>query len=101
MPFTGIPLFRSASDDSALFLQVRDFGSLPAVRMTCHPVRTLIGPQFYSFGRRTIPSGRPTNQASFVRTTLISVWTLICIEKLLFQLAIILDVSAARPDDVQ
>jgi hypothetical protein len=87
MLFTGIPLFRSASDDPALFLQVRDFGSLQVVRTKCHPVRMLIGPQFHPSGRRAIPSRRPTDQASFVRTTWISIRTLIYIEKLLLQLA--------------
>jgi hypothetical protein len=43
--------------------------SLPSVRKTCHPVRT------------------PDRPASFFRTTYLSVRTLHCIEKLLFQLA--------------
>jgi hypothetical protein len=68
-------------------LQVRKVGSLPVVRTTCHPVRTLICPQFQSSGRRAIPSGHQTDQASFVRTTWISIRTLHCIEKLLCQLA--------------
>jgi hypothetical protein len=87
MLFTGISLFRSASDDSALFLQVRGFGSLLAVRTTCHPFRTLICPQFQPSGRHTIPSGSLTDQASFVQTMWISVRTLYYIEKFLFQLA--------------
>jgi hypothetical protein len=93
MLFTRISLFISASDDSVLFLQVRDFGSLLAIRTTCHPVPTLICPKHHPSGRRpipserrAIPSGRPTDQVSFVRTTRISVWTLHCIVKLLFQL---------------
>jgi hypothetical protein len=65
----------------------RKIGSLPTVWTTCHPVRTFIYPQFQLSGRRTILSGRPTDQASFVQTTWISVRTLHCIEKLLFQLA--------------
>jgi hypothetical protein len=67
----------------------RNFGSLPTVRTKCHPVRTLICPQFQSFERRAIPSGRPTNQVSFIRTTCISIRTLHYIVKLLFQLAFV------------
>jgi hypothetical protein len=68
-------------------LQFRRIGSLLAVQTTCHPVRTLICPLFHPSKRRAIPSERQTDQASFVRTTCISVWTIHCIEKLLFQIA--------------
>jgi hypothetical protein len=62
-------------------LQVRRF-PVPCQRYgrSCHPVRMLICPLFHPFGRQT-------DQASSVQTTYISVWTLHCIEKLLFQLA--------------
>jgi hypothetical protein len=40
MLFTGIPLFRSKSDDYALFYRSRKIGSLTTVRMTSHSVRT-------------------------------------------------------------
>jgi hypothetical protein len=53
----------------------------------CHPVRMLICPLFHPFERRDILSGPPTDQASSIRTMWISVRTLHCIEKLLFQLA--------------
>jgi hypothetical protein len=56
-------------------LQVRDFGSLSAVQTTCHPVQTPICPLFHLFGRRAIPFGRLTDQASSVRTMCISVRT--------------------------
>jgi len=84
MLFTGSPLFRSISE-ILHWLQVRRIDSLSAVRTRCHPVRTLICLLFHPSGRRAIPSGR--HQASSVRTTCISVWTLHCIEKLLCQLA--------------
>jgi hypothetical protein len=42
---------------------------------SCHPVRMPICPSFHPSGRHAIPSGRPTNQASSVRTTYISVRT--------------------------
>jgi hypothetical protein len=48
--------------------KLEDFGSLSAVQTTCHPVRTPICPPFH-------PSGRPTDQASSVRTTCFPVWT--------------------------
>jgi hypothetical protein len=79
----GIPLFRSVSEDST----VRKVGSLSAVRMMCHPVRTLICPLLQPSGRRVIPSGHQTDQVSSIQTTWTSVRTLHCIEKLLFQLA--------------
>jgi hypothetical protein len=87
MLFTGNPLFRSASNDSALFYKSK-------ISVPCQPS-----------GRRVIPSGRssvhssicPDNvpyrpdtrqtKASSVRMMWISIQTLICIEKLLFQLA--------------
>jgi hypothetical protein len=75
------------SEEFHKILQVRRVGFLPTLRKTCHPVQTLICPQFQSFGQRAIPSGRLTDQASFVRTTWISFRTLHCIEELLFQLA--------------
>jgi hypothetical protein len=46
---------------------------------SCHPVLTPICPLFH-------PSGRPTDQASSVQTTWLSVRTHHCIEKILFQL---------------
>jgi hypothetical protein len=58
MLFTGIPLFRALSEDSALPASQKIFGSLSAVRTTCHPVWTLICPLFHPSGRRAIPSGR-------------------------------------------
>jgi hypothetical protein len=84
--------------------ELEDFGSLSAVWMTCHTVQTPIYPLFHPSGRRAIPSGCSTDQASFVRTTCHTVWTpdkpsiicpddvhsrpdLHCFEKLLFQLA--------------
>jgi hypothetical protein len=39
-------------------LQVRKFGSLPAVRTTCHTVRTPSCPMHQPFGRRDKPSER-------------------------------------------
>jgi len=85
-------------------LQVRKVSSLPAVQMTCHSVWTIIYLQLQPSGQRGTPSRRQTDQASFVRTTChtvrtptdqassvrttwISIQTLHCIEKLLFQLA--------------
>jgi len=50
-------------------LQVRKFGSLSAVRTTCHLVRTPNCPKHHSSRRRRFPSGRPSVQASSVRTT--------------------------------
>jgi hypothetical protein len=58
MLLTGIPLFRTLSEDSALPASQKIFGSLSAVRTTCHPVRTLICPRVHPSGRRAIPSGR-------------------------------------------
>jgi hypothetical protein len=55
--------------------KLKDFGSLSAVRTTCHPVRTPICPLFHPSGRRAIPSGRPTDQASSVRTMYVPVRT--------------------------
>jgi hypothetical protein len=55
--FTGSPLFKSISE-ILHWLQVRRIGSLSPVRMTCHPVRTLICPLFHLSGRRAIPSGQ-------------------------------------------
>jgi hypothetical protein len=66
-----------------------DFGSLSAVQMTCHPVRTPICPLFHLFGRCAIPSGHPTDQASSVRTKCFFRPDLHCFEKLLFQLAFV------------
>jgi hypothetical protein len=66
---TGIPLFRSASEDSALITSQKIFGSLSAVQTTCHPVRTLICPLLHPSGRCAIPSRRQTDQASSVWTT--------------------------------
>jgi hypothetical protein len=74
MLFTGIPLFRSASDDSALFTSKRfwfpasrpdDVSShldahlsiVPAVRTTCHTVRTPDRPKHHPSRRRGFPSG--------------------------------------------
>jgi len=39
-----------------------EFGSLSAVRTTCHPVQTLICPLFHPSRRRAIPSGRWQNK---------------------------------------
>jgi hypothetical protein len=44
-------------------LQVRKFGSLSAVRTTCHIVRTPICPECQPSGRCVIPSGRPSVQS--------------------------------------
>jgi hypothetical protein len=55
--------------------KLEEFGSLSAVRTACHPVRTPICPLFHPSGRRAIPSGRLTNQASSVRTTCVPVRT--------------------------
>jgi hypothetical protein len=52
-----------------------DFGSLSAVGMMCHPVRTPICSLFHSSGRHAIPSGRSTDLASSVRTTYFPVRT--------------------------
>jgi len=51
-----------------------------------HPVRTPICPLFHPSGRRVIPSGRQTDQASSVRTTCLSIRTLHCVEKVLSSL---------------
>jgi hypothetical protein len=53
----------------------------------CQPVRTSICPLFHQFGRRVHPDQTPDRPASSVQTTYLSVRTLHCIEKLLFQLA--------------
>jgi len=82
-------------------------------------VRTLIRQQHLS-GQRVIPFGRPTVQcinhsdnvtyhpevhqtkASSVWTTWIPVWTFLCVEKLrTASTCILLDDSAARPEDPQ
>jgi hypothetical protein len=55
--------------------KLEDFGSLSAFRTTCHPIRMPICPLFHPSGRLAIPSGRPTDQASSVRTMYISVRT--------------------------
>jgi len=60
---------------------------LSAVRTTCHPVRTSICPLFHPSGRHVHPDRTPDRPASSVRTTYLSVRTLHCIKKLLFQLA--------------
>jgi hypothetical protein len=52
-----------------------------------HSVRKPICPLFHPSGRRALPSGRQTDQASSVRMTCIFCPDLYCIEKLLFQLA--------------
>jgi hypothetical protein len=52
-----------------------EFGSLSAVWTACHPVRTSICPLFHPSGRRAIPSGSSTDQASSVRKTCIPVQT--------------------------
>jgi len=83
------------------YLQVRDFGSLPAVWTLCHPVRTLICPQFQPSGRRTIPSRRLTDQR-IIRPDNVDFRLDTHLHRKAFILACIrLDVSAARPDDVQ
>jgi hypothetical protein len=66
-------------------LQVRKFGSLPAIWTTCHTVRTPICPKHHPAGRREL----------LVRT-------FPCVEKFQTTPACIRpDVSAARPDDSQ
>jgi hypothetical protein len=57
MLLTRIPLFRALSEDSTLPASQKIFGSLSAVRTTCHPFRTLIYPLFHPSGRRAILSG--------------------------------------------
>jgi len=78
-----------------------DFGSLSAVRTTCHPVRMPICPLFHLSGQRAIPSRRPDRPS------------IICLEDVdfrpdpsLYQEAsvpacICPDVSAARPNTSQ
>jgi hypothetical protein len=63
--FTIQKCFRRFCND----FKSEDFGSLSAVRTTCHPVRMPICLLFHPSGRRVIPSGRPTDQASSVRTS--------------------------------
>jgi hypothetical protein len=70
-------------------------GSLPAVRTTCHPVRTLICPLHQPSGRRVKPSERTSTKASSVRTTWIPVRTFLYVEKHRTAPACI------RPDDPQ
>jgi hypothetical protein len=82
MLFTGIPLFRSASNDSALFTSQRfrfsasrpdDVSScpddhlsiVPAVWTTCHTVRMLNKPKHHPSGRRGFPSGPSSVSRSF------------------------------------
>jgi hypothetical protein len=50
-------------------------------------IGTSICPLFHLSGRRIHPDRTPDRPASSVWTTYLSVWTLHCIEKLLFQLA--------------
>jgi hypothetical protein len=74
--------------------QVRDFGSLPAVQTTCHTVHSSSRPDDMPYRL----DARQT-KASYVRTTWISVRTLICIEKLLFQLASVRTTLRDRASD--
>jgi hypothetical protein len=52
-------------------LQGRKFGSLPAVRTTCHTVWTPICPKHQPSKRRVIPSGRRE----------LPVWTFLCVSR--------------------
>jgi hypothetical protein len=93
----GIPLFRRVLEDSA----VRKVSSLPAVRTTCHPIRTPICPLFNPFGRRVIPSGRP-DRPSIIRPDDVDFRS----DPSLYREASVPacirpDVSAARPDASQ
>jgi hypothetical protein len=70
-----------------------DYGSLSAVRTTCHPVRktcnpvrTLICPLFHPSGRCAIPSGRPDRLSIIYLDDVLSHPELHHFEKLLFQL---------------
>jgi hypothetical protein len=86
MFLTGFPLFRSALEDSALFASQRF--RFPASRPD--DVSSRLDAHLF-----IVPS-RPNNvtyrpdvlqtKSSSVRTMWFSVWTLLCIEKLLFQL---------------
>jgi hypothetical protein len=62
-----------------------------------HSVRTTICPLFHLSGRRVIPSERPTDQASFVWTTYISVLTF-TVSRSFCSSYIHSNVSAAHPD---
>jgi hypothetical protein len=66
------------SDDSACKSEEFQVPCQPSGRSS-HPVRTPICPLFHPSGRRVIPSGRQTDQASSVRT-------LHCVEKVLSSL---------------
>jgi hypothetical protein len=63
-----------------------DFGSLLAVRTTCHPIRMLICPLFHPSGRCAILSGRPDRPSIICPDNVLSRPDLHCFEKLLFQL---------------
>jgi len=78
-----------------------DFGSLSAVRMTCHPVQTPICPLFHPSRRRAIPSGRP-DRPSIIHPDDVD----FCLDPSLYRevsvpACIRLDVSAARLDASQ
>jgi len=93
----GIPLFRSVSEDST----VRKVGSLPAVRTTCHPVRTLICPLFHPSGRRAIPSRLP-DRLSIIHPDNVDFRPDPSLHREAYVPACIRsDVSVARPDDAQ
>jgi len=64
-----------------------DFGSLSAIRTTCHPVRTPIYPLFHPSGRRVTPSGCPDRPSIICPDDVLSCLDLYYFEKLLFQLA--------------
>jgi len=81
----GIPLFRALSEDFALLSRQKFSVPCQPSGRSYHPVRTPIYPLFHPSGRRVLPSGCQTHQASSVRTTYIFRSDLYCIEKLLFQ----------------
>jgi hypothetical protein len=56
-------------------LQVRKFGSLLAVRTTCHTVRTLICQSIIRLDDENFPSGRPSVSRSFEQFKFASVRT--------------------------
>jgi hypothetical protein len=82
---SGIPLFRVMSEDSALLSRQKFSVPYQLSERSCHPVRTSICLLFHQSERRTLPSGRQSDQASSVRTTCIFRPDLYCFEKLLVQ----------------
>jgi hypothetical protein len=57
-------------------LQVRKFGSHPAIWTTCHTILTHIRLKHHSFGRRGFPSGPSFVSRSFKLLHLASIWTI-------------------------